>query len=200
MSGNHQSDASYQISEYISAMPDWSRAICVKLRNIIHKADPQMVEDWKWGPNFYHNGMVCGIGAFKKHVAFVFFQGAQLKDLKKILSQGETNVHNRRIHFKDVSEIKEKILMEYIKEAVQINMTGRAVVISKAATIEIDTPDDLQKLLDEHKLSEYFDMLAYTHRKEYVTWINEAKKDETRTNRLTKTLEMLLKKQGDKVL
>lgn len=194
----HQSDASYQIAEYISAMPEWSKAICIKLRNIIHKADPQMVEDWKWGPNYYHNGMVCGFGAFKKHVAFVFFQGAQLKDPKKLLSQGENNVHNRRIHFKDVNEVKEKVLIEYIKEAVQINTTGKAVGVSKAATIEIDTPNDLQKLLDENKLSEYFDMLAYTHRKEYITWINDAKKEETRANRLNKTVEMLLKKTAER--
>ena len=192
---NYQSDASVQISEYIDAMPDWSKAICLKLRTIIHKADPQMVEDWKWGPNFYHQGMVCGFGAFKKHVAFVFFQGAQLKDPKKILSEGDNNVHNRRIHFKNLAEVKEKFLMDYIKEAVQINTTGKAVPISKAATTEIDTPLDLQTLLDENKLSEYFDMLAYTHRKEYITWINEAKKEETRSNRLVKTIEMLLKKQ-----
>ncbi len=195
MAVKHQSDASYQITEYIGSMPEWSKDICMKLRNIIHKADPQMVEDWKWGPNFYHNGMVCGFGAFKKHVAFVFFQGAQLKDTKKILLFGENNAHNRGIHFSDASQVKEKILIEYIKEAVQINTTGKAVGISKAAIVEIDTPVDLQKLLDQNKLSEYFDMLAYTHRKEYIIWINEAKKEETRLNRLTKTIEMLLTKQ-----
>jgi hypothetical protein len=191
-----RSDASDQISEYIDAMPDWSKTICLKLRTIIHKADPQMVEDWKWGPNFYHQGMVCGFGAFKKHVAFVFFQGAQLKDPKKILSEGDNNVHNRTIHFKSLSDIKEKTLMDYIKKAVQINTTGKSVPISKAATTEIDTPLDLQKLIDDHKLSEYFDMLAYTHRKEYIDWISDAKKEETRLNRLTKTIELLLKKQA----
>jgi hypothetical protein len=191
---NYQSDASVQISEYIDAMPDWSKAICLKLRTIIHKADPQMVEDWKWGPNFYHQGMVCGFNTFKKHVAFVFFHGAQLKDPKKILAKEDNNVHNRRIHFKTLAEVKEIFLIDYIKEAVQINTTNKAVPISKAAITEIDTPLDLQKLLDDNKLSEYFDMLAYSHREEYITWINDAKKGETRLNRLTKTIEMLLKK------
>jgi hypothetical protein len=198
MSARHQSqsDASSQITEFIDAMPDWSRDICIRLRTIIHKADPQMVEDWKWGPNFYHNGMVCGFGAFKKHVALAFFQGAQLKDPKKLLTHGDGNAHNRRMQFTQLKDIKEKALIDLIKEAVQINVTGKAVKISAAAKVEIETPADLQKLLDEYKLGEYFDMMAYTHRKEYIMAINEAKKEETRLRRLNKTIEMLLKKKA----
>ncbi|MES2616852.1 MAG: YdeI/OmpD-associated family protein [Bacteroidota bacterium] len=187
-------EASHQISEYIESMPEWSRDICKKLRTIIHKADPQMNEDWKWGPNFNHNGMVCGIGAFKKHVSFVFFQGAQMKDAKKILQLGGANAHNRMMHIFNVKDIKEKVLMDYIKEAVQINMNGKAVGISSPAKVEIETPDDLQNLLEQNGLTEYFDMLAYTHRKEYILWITDAKKEETRIKRLDKTIEMLQKK------
>lgn len=187
-------EASHQISEYIESMPEWSRNICKKLRTIIHKADPQMHEDWKWGPNFNHNGMVCGFGAFKKHVSFVFFQGAQMKDAKKILQLGGANAHNRMMHILNVKDIKEKVLIDYIKEAVQINMNGKAVGISSPAKVEIETPADLQILLEHTGLSEYFDMLAYTHRKEYILWITEAKKAETREKRLEKTIEMLQKK------
>ncbi len=194
MSVKHNPDATVLISEYIHTMPEWSKAICIKLRNIIHKADPKMIEDWKWGPNFFHHGMVCGFGTFKKHVAFVFFQGAQLKDDKKILTEGENNAHNRRINFKDISEIKEKVLMAYIKEAVQLNVTGNAMQFSKAATTEIETPEDLQKEIDANALTEYFDMLAFTHRKEYIQWVIEAKKEETRKNRILKTIDLLKKK------
>ncbi len=155
-----------------------------------------MVEDWKWGPNFYHNGMVCGFGAFKKHVTISFFQGTQLKDPKKLLTHGDGNVHSRRMNFTALKDIKEKALIDLIKEAVQINVTGKAVKISAAAKVEIETPPDLQKLLDAHKLGEYFDMMAYTHRKEYILAINEAKKEETRKRRLDKTIEMLLKKKA----
>jgi uncharacterized protein YdeI (YjbR/CyaY-like superfamily) len=190
----HNPDANNLITEYIDSMPEWSREICIKLRNIIHKADPKMIEDWKWGPNFYHNGMVCGFGAFKKHVAFVFFQGSQLKDEKNILSEGDNNVHNRRINYINAKEVKDKILIAYIKEAVQINLTGKAIPLSKAGAAEIETPADLQKEIDANALSEYFDMLSYTHRKEYINWVIEAKKEETRKTRIVKTIEMLIKK------
>jgi hypothetical protein len=56
----------------------------------------------------------------------------------------------------------------------------------------IDIPEDLLELLNQKpQLKTYFDSLAFTHRKEYVVWINDAKKDETRQNRLKKTIEML---------
>jgi hypothetical protein len=59
----------------------------------------------------------------------------------------------------------------------------------------LEVPDDLTKALESDKEARaFFDKLSYTHQKEYVTWINGAKKEETRQNRLTKTIEML--KQG----
>lgn len=55
----------------------------------------------------------------------------------------------------------------------------------------IEVPDDLQKLLKKHKLQTTFDKLSFTHRKEYIVWINSAKKDETRQSRIEKTVEKL---------
>jgi len=60
---------------------------------------------------------------------------------------------------------------------------------------EVVVPDDLRKALDASKPARtFFETLSYTHRKEYVRWITEAKKEETRTRRLAKTIEMLLQK------
>ena len=55
----------------------------------------------------------------------------------------------------------------------------------------IDVPADFEKLLKKEKLWASFDKLSYTHKKEYVRWITEAKREETRTNRLAKSVEML---------
>ena len=56
----------------------------------------------------------------------------------------------------------------------------------------VDVPDDLARALDEHPtIKEFFEALPFTHRKEYVNWINEAKKDDTRDRRVTKTIVML---------
>lgn len=59
----------------------------------------------------------------------------------------------------------------------------------------VEVPEDLQALFEQHpEAKAYYDTLSYTHRKEYVQWINEAKRPETRQNRLQKTIEMLMAK------
>ncbi|MFN8405364.1 MAG: YdeI/OmpD-associated family protein [Anaerolineales bacterium] len=88
------------------------------------------------------------------------------------------------------------IILKNIRE--QIGKTfGDKVKI----TVELDTeprvievPKDLAKELKKHKEAKaFFDKLSYTHKREYVMWINEAKKEETRQNRIVKTIEMLKK-------
>jgi bacteriocin resistance YdeI/OmpD-like protein/uncharacterized protein DUF1905 len=90
------------------------------------------------------------------------------------------------------------IILKGIRE--QIGKTfGDEVTISVEPDTEprlIEIPPDLAKELKKDKeANAFFDKLSYTHQKEYVTWINEAKKQETRQNRILKTLEMLKKGQ-----
>ena len=89
------------------------------------------------------------------------------------------------------------IILKGIRE--QIGKTfGDEIKITVESDTEprlIEVPKDLEKELKKEKEAKaFFDKLSYTHRKEYVNWINEAKKEETRQNRIAKTIEML--KQG----
>lgn len=69
------------------------------------------------------------------------------------------------------------------------------VIIEKDTTArEIEIPEDLQKVLKENKMDKAFEKLSYTHRREYVQWIEAAKKPETRENRITKAVDMLKQK------
>jgi hypothetical protein len=54
----HNADASFKITNYIESLPEWSQKICINLREIILSCNPEIIEDWKWGPNYYLNGMV----------------------------------------------------------------------------------------------------------------------------------------------
>ena len=133
----HVADASLKINEYIDTLPAWSQKICKRLRTIILKCDPKLIEDWKWGPNYYYEGMVCGFWYFKKHVSFVFFQGSLLKDKHKVLQSNPGNVHNRHLKFTDIKEVNEKLLIEYIKEGVANNKKGikMTMVLKEEPTI-----------------------------------------------------------------
>ncbi len=75
----HNPNAAALITDGMAELEPFAREICIRLRSIILSADPSFIEDWKWGPNYYLNGMVCGYWGFKKHVSLVFFQGSLLK-------------------------------------------------------------------------------------------------------------------------
>ena len=190
----HNPDAAALIDKGILELEPFAQKICKKLRKIILSADPELIEDWKWGPNYYLKGMVCGYWGFKKHVSFVFFQGSLLKDKKKILLENPGNVHNRHIKFTDVNQIDDKIILEYLFEAIDNNKKGLKIIETKDKTVE--TPVDLVKALKKAKLLVYFDSLAFSHRKEYVQWIESAKKEETRLKRIEQAIEKLQEKQG----
>ena len=189
----HNPDAAALIDKGISELEPFAQVICKRLRKIILSADPELIEDWKWGPNYYLNGMVCGYWGFKKHVSFVFFQGSLLKDKKKILLQNPGNVHNRHIKFTDVKQIDDKVILEYLFEAIDNNRKGLKIIETKDKTIE--TPEDVAKAFKKAKVLTYFDSLAFSHRKEYIQWIESAKKEDTRTKRIEQAVEKLLDKQ-----
>src|SRR5690349_15313018 len=108
-------NAKQEIDAYIEEMQPFAKAICKKLRTIILKADASIQEDWKWGPHYSSNGMVCGYGGFQKHVKLTFFNGAGMKDPKKLFNHCVDNEFSRSIKYIDIKEIDEKTLTEYIK-------------------------------------------------------------------------------------
>ncbi len=187
----HVPNASALIDDYVQKSRPFAQPICRKIREIILKSDPGIVEDWKWGPNYYKNGMICGFGAFQKHVHLAFFRGNAMKDSKNLFVHGEKNRHNRGIKFTDLSHVDGKILTAYVKEAVAINEKG-----TKLKEKKIPLPLDFRKALGKSKnAKEFFESSSYTNRKEYVTWIAGAKKEETRKRRLNLAVQKLAKKQ-----
>lgn len=182
-----RSDAGRCIDEYIAGLPDFSRRICEALRRIVRKADPEIVEDWKWGPNFNREGMVCGFGAFREHVTFTFFKGALLKDPRKILAGcSDSNAHNRSVKFRAAGEIDAKTLAAYVREAAALNARG---VKAESRRAEIPPPADLRKALAaDAKARAFFKGLTPGYRREYVEWVLGAKRPETRAARIGTTV------------
>ena len=190
----HNPDAKFLIDDSITKAEPFAQDICNKLRAIIFTAEPNMIEDWKWGPNYFKNGMVCGFWYFKKHVTFTFFQGVLLKDKHKVLQENQGNLHNRHIKFTDVKEVNERLLIEYIKEAVANNVKGIKITEAKDKAVVI--PSDFKKLLTKNKILKSFEEMTYYRRKDYVQWIEEAKQQETRIKRMNQALEKIKVNQG----
>jgi uncharacterized protein YdeI (YjbR/CyaY-like superfamily) len=190
----HNPNASVEIDKYIEALPMWSKKLCQKLRNIALKADTGIIEDWKWGPNYYCEGMICGIAAHRKFVNFVFFQGALLKDKKKILKHHEGTLHNRHIRYTDVNQVDEDVLLEYLFESVDNNKAGKKLIITKDKMVAV--PADVKKAFSQHGILKDYESMIFSRRKEYMFWINSAKREETRTKRINEAIDMIRKNKG----
>ena len=178
--------AADEVLKYIESVPDFSRAICKKLRAVILKTDKNIVEDWKWGPNYSYKGMLCGYGGFRNHVKFTFYNGSAMKDRKNLFNHCVDNEFNRSIKYLDVSEIDVKNITEYIKESIVVNENGFKRIVQDKTVI---VPDDLEKALSKNKKAKsFFDELTYGYRKDFVEWVTSAKRVETRIDRISKTV------------
>jgi uncharacterized protein YdeI (YjbR/CyaY-like superfamily) len=189
MRPKHVGNAPQRIDEYIQNLPAWSRAVCARLREIVLKSDPKIIEDWKWGPNYYLEGMVAGFAAFKKQVNFVFFRGAHLKDERKILNGDSQNLNIRSLRFSSVTEINEDHLLEYLMEAIDNNKKG--LKPNRAAGKAILIPPDIKRAFKKAGVLATFEASPYSHKKEYLAYIEEAKKQETRLRRIEKAISKL---------
>lgn len=178
-----------KIESYFDRAPAFAQPICAILREAIATADPDLTPTWKWNSPVYEKnetGMILGIGIFKEHVRMSFFEGALIPLPAGFSVASEESKSMRGLKFTDANQIPVPELVEYIRAATKIKYGTAAKTLGHE---QIEIPEDLKALLSENELLEAFDKLAYTHRKEYVRWINEAKRPETRTSRLTKTAE-----------
>ncbi len=182
----HVPNASALITEAFDKMPDNIKAIAVKLRELVHKAEPKIIEDWKWGPNFYCMGMVCNVWGFKEHASITFFNGVNMKDELKLFNYGELNSKNRTIKFTSIEEVNEKAIVAYIKEAVRLNKAGET-----KANKTVEIPLELKKILSEHNLLAVFERQSFTYRKEAVFSITSAQQSTTKVRRIEKLIAHL---------
>lgn len=181
-------DAKQKVLDYIEELPPFSKAICKKLRSIIVKADKDLREDWKWGLHYAFNGMVCGYGAFKEHVKLTFFNGSGMKDPKGLFNHCMDNEFSRSIKFTDVKEIDEADITALVKESVAVNRKGYKREVQNK---NVEVPADLQIALAKNKAAQkYFYGLTYGYRKEYVEHVTEAKREETRQQRIVKIVDL----------
>ena len=120
-------NATERIDKQIAELTDWRGPIFVQLRNLIHEADPELAEEWKWNTAVWsHQGLVCALGVFKKAVKMNFFQGASLEDPHKLFNAGLDAKAMRSIDFHEGDTFDANALKELIRSAVAYNVGGKA--------------------------------------------------------------------------
>src|SRR4030088_1911169 len=124
--------ASAFIDEKIKALGDWRGKTLAKVRDITHKADPEIVEEWKWvkptspgTPVFSHSGIVCTGETYKNVVKMTFAKGAALKDPSGLFNSSLEGNVRRAIDIHEGEKVDEAALKDLIRAAVVLNLKGK---------------------------------------------------------------------------
>lgn len=180
---------------YIAKKPEWNKEL-ILLRDILLSSN--LDETIKWGsPVYCKNGKnIVGLGAFKSYVGLWFFQGALLKDKHKKLinAQEDKTKALRQWRFSSFAEIEkiQKLILAYVKEAIKNCESGKEIKPERNKKIII--PKELEALLKKNKnLMLSFHRFTPGKQREFVEFITEAKREDTKVKRIEKIKPMILK-------
>jgi hypothetical protein len=116
--------ASALIDEKIRGLNDWRGKMLAKVRAIMHEADPEVLEEWKWmgTPVWSHAGIICTGETYKSVVKMTFAKGAALKDPSGLFNSSLEGNVRRAIDIHEGEEVNEAALKDLIRAAVALNL------------------------------------------------------------------------------
>ena len=191
-----------RVDQYIDKSQEFAKPILRHLRSLVHKACPEAMETLKWGvPHFEYSGKIlCNMASFKQHCAFGFRLGSAMADPKAVLKHVGSN--SGMGHLGKISDLKDlpsdKILIQYIREAMALTEQGVAKAKPKiTARRELHVPDYFIEVLKKDKVAyNSFQNFSHSRKKEYVEWITDAKRLETRNKRMATAVQWLREGKG----
>jgi uncharacterized protein YdeI (YjbR/CyaY-like superfamily) len=184
-----------RMDAYISNAPDFAKPILNHLRELVHEGCPDVEESMKWSrPHFMYKGLMCGMSAFKHHCAFGFWLGEMVLGEKGKWSENNEGMG----HFGRITSLadlpSDKEILGYVKKAAELNESGakRPAPRRTVGKKELIVPEYVAAALKKNqKARDAFEAFSYSHKKEYVEWIVEAKREETRQKRIETMLTWL---------
>ncbi|MDO9373724.1 MAG: YdeI/OmpD-associated family protein [Ferruginibacter sp.] len=185
------------IDVYIAHAAAFAQPILTHIRELVHRACPQVEEKIKWSfPHFdYKNEMMCSMAGFKQHCAMGFWKGSIMTD--PVLGENARS-EGAMGHMGKIRSLKylpgDKKLMAYIREAMELNDKGIKLPARSKATEkkELIVPQYfLDALATNTGAKKIFEQYAYSHKKEYLEWITDAKTEATRIKRISTALEWM---------
>lgn len=180
-----------RIDAYIERAAPFAQPILAHVRELVHEACPDVEETIKWGmPTFVHTGgILCGMAAFKQHASFGFWKHAL------VVGEGEPRdgmgSYGKLASLKDLPP--KKTLLAHVRKAMTLNEDGVKPRSRKAAPKPPpETPADLAAALGKNRAAKAtFDAFPPSCKRDYVEWIVEAKREETRAKRLVQAVEWM---------
>ena len=180
-----------RIDAYIARQADFARPILERLRTVVHEACPGVEETLKWSmPTFLYGGAIlASMAAFKQHASFGYWKHADV--MGEGIERDGMGSYGRMSSVKDIPA--KKTLVADLKRAMQLNV-DKAKPARKTAAPKppAEAPADLVAALKKNaKARKTFDGFPPSAQRDYIEWIVEAKREETRAKRLAQTVEWL---------
>jgi uncharacterized protein YdeI (YjbR/CyaY-like superfamily) len=181
-----------RVDDYIAKSAPFARPILKKIRAAVHAGCPEVEETMKWSfPHFMHHGILCSMASFKSHCAFGFW--------KEQLMTGTSGPGGAVApNFGRVTSVKDlpskQAFVRLVKEAVRLNEDGikpqRKAPEDRSRSVRAPA-DLLAALRNNPEARVAYEELSPSHKREYIEWITEAKRDETRKRRVATAVEWI---------
>jgi uncharacterized protein YdeI (YjbR/CyaY-like superfamily) len=182
-----------RVDAYIAKSAAFAKPILKHLRKIVHTGCPKVGETIKWQhPHFDYKGVMCGMAAFNRHCAFGFWK-------EKLILDRDTAAEKTAMGsfgcIKSLADLpSEKTLIQYVKKAAALNEAGiKAPGRTQPKKREpLEIPAYFSAALKKNaKARKTFESFAPSKRREYIEWVTEAKREETRDERLATSIAWL---------
>ena len=178
---------------YIEKAAPFARPVLSHLRETVHAACPEVVEEWKWSsPHFTYKGRpLAHMAAFKQHCGFGFWKGSLVVDADDT-QRHAAGQFGRITSLDDLPP--DDVLTCYIHQSMRLNESGAKAPPrpNKHPRPELATPGDLAAALARNPAGQAaFDGFSPSQRREYVEWITGARSEATRAKRLEQAVEWM---------
>jgi uncharacterized protein YdeI (YjbR/CyaY-like superfamily) len=189
-----------KVDLYVSKAKPFAQPILWHLRDLMHKACPAVEETFKWSRPFfeYKGAILCNMSAFKEHCSFGFW-GVEMGDILReanALQKGAMGSLGRITTLKDLPPDKQ--MLSWIRQATAFVDKGEQISpiaarrVIKASKAAVETPSELTAALKKHKpAAKVFAEFSPSCKREYIDWIAEAKRPETKEKRVAQAVEWI---------
>lgn len=183
-----------RVDAYIAEAAPFAQPILRQLRSLVHEACPEAEETMKWSfPHFMaHGAILCSMAAFKAHAVFGFWH----KDMIAVIGAAGSDADSAMGSFGRITSRadlpNDRTMTRYIRAAAKLNASGTPGRARGKKKPELAVPPDLARVLKRTPAAaKTFEGFSPSHRREYIEWITEAKRPETRQKRLVTAVEWL---------
>lgn len=188
------------VDEYIEKASEFSKPILNFIREIVHECYPEIEETIKWKfPTFMYKGKIlCSMVSFKQYCSMGFWLHDEMETIKHLETPAEKSNMFSLGKITRLEDLPSKPqLKKIILEAMELTDLGVKFKKAAPSKIELDVPEYFQNVLNNNKKAlAVFEKSSPSFRKEYISWINDAKTETTRNKRIEQALEWISESKG----